>query len=142
VSNCSNPNDLVEYGLFFNNKPLYVYNGICYDECPYGSIPDNKSMTCVEKNKYIFEKLIIKKEFYEYYQKNVDIYLGKSANNTIFQIQSFEFTNFFYNSSTNDSWKYEQNMPIFDFNECISLLFKKIITQKMKFILVYFKIMT
>ena len=125
VSNCSNPNDLVEYGLFFNNKPLYVYNGICYDECPYGSIPDNKSMTCVEKNKYIFEKLIIKKEFYEYYQRNVDIYLGKSANNTIFQIQSFEFTNFFYNSSTNDSWKYEQNMPIFDFNECISLLCKK-----------------
>ena len=87
-----------------------------------GSMPDNKTMTCIERNKYSFENLIIKEEFEKFYQQNVDIYLAKSANNTVFQIVSVEFTNFFYNSSTNDSWKYEQYMPLFDFNECISLL--------------------
>ena len=122
VSSCSNPNDLFEYGLFYSNKSLYFYNDICYDECPMGSMPDNKTMTCIERNKYSFENLIIKEEFEKFYQQNVDIYLAKSANNTVFQIVSVEFTNFFYNSSTNDSWKYEQYMPLFDFNECISLL--------------------
>ncbi len=52
------------------NYYIYIYNNICYDECPYGSIADNRSMTCVEENKYIFENLILKKEFDEYYQKN------------------------------------------------------------------------
>ena len=125
VSKCSNPDDIFEYGLFFGNKLLYIYNNICYDECPYGSIPDNKSMTCIEENRYIFENLILKKEFDEYYQKNVDFYLAKCANNTIFQIQSSEFTNYFYNSSTNDSWKYQQSMPILELDNCISLLVEK-----------------
>jgi len=122
VSKCSNPDDIFEYGLFFYNKILYVYNNICYDTCPYGSFPDNKTMTCIEENKFEDENLIIKKEFYKYYQKYVDFYLTKCANNTILEIQSTEFTNYFYNSSTNDSWKYKQNMPIFDFDECVSLL--------------------
>ena len=124
VSSCSNPNDLFEYGLFFLNKPLYFYNNICYDECPMGSLPDNNTMTCVEINKYSLEKLIIKEEFEKLYQQNIDIYLAKSANNTIFQIISSEFTNFFYNSSANDFWKYEQYMPLFHFDECISTLVK------------------
>ena len=58
-------------------------------------------------------------------QKNVNLYLAKSANNAIFQIQSTQFTNFFYNSSANDTWKYQQNMPLFDFDEWISLLVEK-----------------
>ena len=124
VSKCSNPDDIFEYGLFFNNKALYVYNNICYDTCPYGSFPDNKTMTCIEENKFEEENLIIKTEFYKNYQKYVDFYLTKCANNTILEIQSTEFTNYFYNSSTNDSWKYKQNMPIFDFEECVSLLEK------------------
>ena len=124
VSSCSNPYDLFEYGLFFSNKLLYFYNDICYDECPWGSIPDNNTMTCVEINKYSFENLIVKNEFKKYYQQSVDLYLAKSANNTVFQIVSSEFTNFFYNSSANDTWKYEQYMPLFDFDECISLLVK------------------
>ena len=125
VSKCSNPDDLIEYGLFFYNKSLYFYNNICYDECPYGSYADNKTMTCIEENKYIYENLILRKQFYLYYQTNVDIYLAKSANNTIFEIQSSEFTNYFYNYSTNESWKYQQNMPIFNFDECISKLENK-----------------
>ncbi len=125
VSKCSNPNDLIEYGLFFAYKPLYVYNNICYDECPYGSYPDNKTMTCVEENKYVWENLIVKEEFEIFYQKNIDIYLSKSANNTIFQIVSTQFTNYFYNSSTNNSWKYEQNMPVFNFDKCLNLLTEK-----------------
>ena len=124
VSSCSNPYDLFEYGLFFSNKLLYFYNNICYDECPMGSIPDKKTMTCIEINKYSFENLIVKNEFEKYYQQSVDLYLAKSANNTVFQIVSSEFTNFFYNSSANDTWKYEQYMPLFDFDECISLLVK------------------
>ena len=124
VSKCSNRDDIFEYGLFFYNKTLYIYNNICYDTCPYGSIPDNKTMTCIEENKFEEENLIIKTEFYKYYQKYIDFYLTKCANNTILQIQSTEFTNYFYNSSTNDSWKYKQNMPIFDFEECVSLLAK------------------
>ena len=119
VSKCSNPNDLIEYGLFIN-KPLYFYNNICYDECPYGSIPDEKNMICIEIYQYQLEKLIYKEEFNKYYQTNVNIYLGKSANNTIFLIQSSEFTNFFYNSSTKDYQKYKHHIPIFDFDECIS----------------------
>ena len=122
VSSCVNNTDIFEYGSFFSNKSLYFYNDICYDECPMGSIPDNNTMTCVEINKYSLPNLIIKDEFMSNYQHNIDIYLAKSANNTIFQIVSTEFTNFFYNSSTNDSWKYEQYMPIFDFDECISIL--------------------
>ena len=125
VSTCLNYYDLFEYGLFFTNKSLYLYNNICYDECPMGSISDNNTMTCIEINKYSFENLIVKDEFEKNYQQNVDIYLAKSANNTIFQIISTEFTNFFYNSSTNDSWKYEQNMPLFYFDECISLLMEE-----------------
>ena len=124
VSKCSNPDDLIEYGLFFN-KPLYVYGNICYDKCPYGSVPDNESMTCVEKNRYSYEELIIKQEFDYFYQENVDFYLANCANNTILQIQSYEFTNYFYNSSTNESWKYAQNMPIYDFENCIELLTEK-----------------
>ena len=125
VSKCSNPNDLFEYGLFFANKNLYLYNNICYDTCPLGSYPDSKTMTCVESNIYSCEDLRIKKEFNKYYQNNVDIYLARSANNTVFQIESSDFTNYFYNSSTNDSWKYELNMPIFNFDECISRLEEK-----------------
>ena len=87
-----------------------------------GSIPNDDTMTCVEINQYSLENLILKGEFENNYQLNVDIYLAKSANNTIFKIISSEFTNYFYNSSTNDSWKYEQYMPLFDFDECISLL--------------------
>jgi hypothetical protein len=79
-------------------------------------------MTCVEKNKYVWENLIVKEEFEIFYQKNIDIYLSKSANNTIFQIVSTQFTNYFYNSSTNNSWKYEQNMPVFNFDKCLNLL--------------------
>ncbi len=124
VSKCSNPDDLIEYGLF-TNKPLYYYNNICYDECPYGSIPDHKNMICIEIYQYQLEKLIHKKEFNEYYQTNVNIYLGKSANNTIFIIQSSEFNNFFYNSSTINSQKYKHNMPIFEFDECISKMREK-----------------
>jgi hypothetical protein len=93
VSKCSNPDDIFEYGLFFYNKTLYVYNNICYDTCPYGSFPDNKTMTCIEENKFEEENLIIKTEFYKYYQKYIDFYLTKCANNTILQIQSTEFTN-------------------------------------------------
>ena len=125
VSKCSNPSDLFEYGLFFASKALYLYNSICYDSCPFGSIPDNKTMTCVELNKYSYEDLIFKKDFNKFYQNNVDMYLARSANNTVFQIESSDFTNYFYNSSTNDSWKYELNMPIFNFDECISLLEEK-----------------
>ena len=125
VSSCLNHNDIFEYGLFFSNKFLYFYNNICYEECPMGSIPDDSTMTCVEINKYSFVNLIIKDEFEKNYQKNVDLYLAKSANNTIFQVISTEFTNFFYNSSANNSWKYEQNMPLFYFDDCISLLIKE-----------------
>ena len=124
VKKCSNLNDIVEYGLFIN-KLLYFYNNICYDECPYGSKPNNETMTCIEINIYNMEELNIVKKYDEYFQEVVNIYLARSANNTIFEIQSESFTNFLYNSSTNDSLKYKQKMPIFDFTECENLLRKK-----------------
>ena len=79
VSKCSNHEDLIEYGLFFN-KPLYIYGNICYDKCPYGSIPDNSTMSCIEKNRYTYEDLIIKQEFDDFYQENVDFYFRQYVN--------------------------------------------------------------
>ena len=49
VSSCNSSN-LIENGIFMTKK-LYLYNNICYDECPYGSIKDYENYICKEINK-------------------------------------------------------------------------------------------
>ena len=51
VSSCYS-NNLIEFGIFMT-KQLYLYNNICYDKCPYGSIEDNENFSCIEINKYL-----------------------------------------------------------------------------------------
>ena len=46
VSSCSST-DIIEHGIFMTKK-LYLYNNICYDICPKGSIPDDINSICVK----------------------------------------------------------------------------------------------
>ena len=124
VSSC-NSNNLVEYGLFMTKK-LYLFNNICYDECPYGSIKDENEFTCKEIiNQYIVvDNNISIYKYLENNQKNIIDYLSKYDNNSIGITRLNNFSNFFYSQTLNESIKIELGMAIFDFDECI----KKLIT--------------
>ena len=102
-------------------KQLYFYNGICYDECPHGSIKNNKTFECDEINEYTSVNNSISIEsFIQSNQQNILDYLSKYANNSVGITRINDFSNYFYNINTNSSFKVELNMPIFDFTECIN----------------------
>jgi hypothetical protein len=107
-------------------KKLYLFNNICYDECPYGSIKDENEFTCKEIiNQYIVvDNNISIYKYLENNQKNIIDYLSKYDNNSIGITRLNNFSNFFYSQTLNESIKIELGMAIFDFDECI----KKLIT--------------
>ena len=121
VNSCNNTN-LIEHGIFMTKK-LYFYNNICYDKCPYGSIEDDKDMKCIEINQYTkINNSISINSFLENNNENILNYLSKYANNSVSITRNNDFSNYFYNKNTNDSFKMSLNMPIFNFSECINLL--------------------
>ena len=121
VSSCNSSN-LIENGLFMKKK-LYLYNNICYDECPYGSIKDDENYICKEINKYIVNNTNISLEFFKgNNEENILKYLAESANNSVEIIKNNDFTYYFYNQTTNLSFKLELQMPIFDFSNCLEKL--------------------
>jgi hypothetical protein len=58
-------------------KKLYLFNNICYDECPYGLIKDENEFTCKEIiNQYIVvDNNISIYKYLDNYQKNIMDYL-------------------------------------------------------------------
>ena len=121
VSSCNSKN-LIEHGIFMTKK-LYFYNNICYNKCPYGSIEDENNMKCIEINQYT--KINNSISIYSYLEnnnENILDYLSKYANNSVSITRNYDFSNYFYNTTTNDSFKMSLNMPIFNFSECINLL--------------------
>ena len=121
VSSCNSQN-LIENGLFMTKK-LYLYNNICYDECPFGSIKDNDHFICKEINKYIVNNTNISLEYFkENNVENILKYLAESANNSVEIVRNNDFSNYFYNQTTNLSFKIELQMPIFDFSNCLKKL--------------------
>ena len=124
VSSC-NSNNLIEYGLFMTKK-LYLFNNICYDECPNGLIKDENEFTCKGIiNQYIVvDNNISIYKYLENNQKNIIDYLSKYANNSIGITRLNNFSNYFYSQTLNENIKIELGMAIFDFDECI----KKLIT--------------
>ena len=128
VSNCSS-NNLIEFGIFMT-KQLYLYNNICYDKCPYGSIEDNETFSCIEKNKYIINQVFS----IDYFRNNKSYenilkYIGDGyAKRTIQIINSSDFRNFLSNETYDPNIDEEElinkkkkiKMPIYNFTECIS----------------------
>ena len=121
VSSCNSSN-LIEHGIFMT-KQLYFYNNICYDECPYGSIKNDIKFECIEINlNETINNSISINLFLEMNEENIINYLSKYANNSVSITRTNDFNNYFYNQTTNDSFKLQLKMPIFDFSECIELL--------------------
>ena len=101
-------------------KKLYLYNKICYDECPYGSKKNDKNETCDEINIYIsINTSITVNLFKENNEEFILKYLGEYANNSVDIKRAPDFSNYFYNQSTNYSYRLVLQMPIFDFSDCI-----------------------
>ena len=79
-------------------KKLYIYNNICYDKCPYGSIEDNETFSCIEINKYLINQPIT----VDYFKNNKSYenrmeYLGDGyAKETIQFIRAPDFSNYIY----------------------------------------------
>ena len=94
VSSC-NSNNLIENGLFITKK-MYLYNNICYDECPFGSIKDEVNFVCVEINKYTkINKNISLELFIQNNEENILKYLAENANNSVEITRNNDFSNFF-----------------------------------------------
>ena len=121
VSSCKSSN-LIENGIFMTKK-LYLYNNICYHECPYGSIEDDINDICIEINNHIsINKSLTSNEFKENNELYILKYLTESANNTVEILRAYDFSNYFYNQNENYSHQLQLQMPIFNFTECIEKL--------------------
>lgn len=107
-------------------KKLYSYGKVCYDKCPIGSEKNDVNLTCDEKydNNIVYYNNITISSFKENINETILKYLGEFANNTIGIIRTNEFSNYFYNQSTNYNVKTKLEMPVFDFNECIDKIKK------------------
>ena len=115
-------------------KQLYLYNNICYDKCPYGSIEDNEAFSCIEINKYIINQVFS----IDYFRnnksyENIMEYLGDGyAKDTIQFIRAPDFSNYLSNETYDPDYneeeitkkKKEMKMPIYNFSECISKIIK------------------
>ena len=114
MSSCNSSN-LIEKGIFMTKK-LYLYNNICYDECPYGSIKNDIDNTCLEINKHISINASLNANiFKEIINSSILNYLSEYANNSVDIKRGYDFSNYFYNQGVNDSFKLELQLPIFDF---------------------------
>ena len=132
VSSCYS-NNLIEFGIFMIKK-LYIYNNICYDKCPYGSIEDNETFSCIEINKYLINQAITLDFFKnnKSYENRME-YLGDGyAKETIQFIRAPDFSNYLSNETYEPDYngeelikkKKEMKMPIYNFNGCISKIKK------------------
>jgi len=121
-------NNLIEFGIFMIKK-LYIYNKICYDKCPYGSIEDNETFSCIEINKYLINQAITLDFFKnnKSYENRME-YLGDGyAKETIQFIRAPDFSNYLSNETYDPDYdeeelikkKKEMKMPIYNFSECI-----------------------
>ena len=128
VSSCFSSN-LIEFGIFMTHQ-LYLYNNICYIECPHGSFKDNETFTCKENNKYIYPNKTIALEYYleiqEDYRKK---YLGDGyAKDTIECIRVSDSSIIHHKvlNDINDEEKIqkmkENKIPIIFFPKCINKL--------------------
>ena len=124
-------NNLIEFGIFMIKK-LYIYNKICYDKCPYGSIEDNETFSCIEINKYLINQAITLDFFKnnKSYENRME-YLGDGyAKETIQFIRAPDFSNYLSNETYDLNYeelikkKKEMKMPIYNFSECISKIKK------------------
>ena len=80
-------------------KQLYLYNNICYDKCPYGSIEDNENFSCIEINKYLIN-LDFSIDYFKNNKsyENIMKYLGDEyAKKTIQFIRASDFSNYLSN---------------------------------------------
>jgi len=128
VSSCYS-NNLIEFGIFMT-KQLYLYNNICYDKCPNGSIEDNETFSCIEKNIYLVNQTIAIDDFInEISLKNRLKYLGDGyAKDTTQIFNSSDFRNFLTNEIYDLNFDIEElikkkkqmRIPIYNFSECIS----------------------
>jgi hypothetical protein len=101
-------------------KKLYLYNNICYDECPFGSIKDNITFTCKEINLYVSTNISLNEYLFRNYNEHYILkYLSESANNVVEIIRAHDFSNYFYNQSTNYSYQLNLTMPILNLTECV-----------------------
>jgi hypothetical protein len=127
VSSCYS-NNLIEFGIFMTKK-LYLYNNICYDKCPYGSIEDNETSSCIEINKYLVNQTITLDYFINKisYENRLE-YLGDGyAKDTTQIYNSSDFRNYLSNETYDPNYdeeeiikkKKELKMPIYNFSECI-----------------------
>ena len=132
VSSCYS-NNLIEFGIFMTKK-LYLYNNICYDKCPYGSIEDDETSSCIEINKYLVNQTITIDYFINIisYENRLE-YLGDGyAKDTTQIFNSSEFRNYLSNETYDPNYdeeeiiqkKKEMKMPIYNFSECISKIIK------------------
>jgi len=128
VSSCYS-NNLIEFGIFMTKK-LYLYNNICYDKCPYGSIEDDETSSCIEINKYLVNQTITIDYFMNIisYENRLE-YLGDGyAKDTTQIFNSSDFRNYLSNETYDPNYdeeeiiqkKKEMKMPIYNFSECIS----------------------
>jgi len=111
-------------------KQLYLYNNICYDKCPNGSIEDNETFSCIEKNIYLVNQTIAIDDFInEISLKNRLKYLGDGyAKDTTQIFNSSDFRNFLTNEIYDLNFDIEElikkkkqmRIPIYNFSECIS----------------------
>ena len=135
VSSCSSP-DLIEYGIFMTKK-LYLYNNICYDICPNGSIPEDINSTCIEINEYPYRNKTYSKEYYEEIRDSFRKIrtLGDSFDEEDFVAEeTAEFTintNFriYHLKYNEDEEKINElqklKFPIYDFSQCFNKLIEK-----------------
>ena len=131
MSNCSSSN-LVEFGIFMTEQ-LYLYNNICYIECPHGSIKDNDTFTCKEINEYTNPNKTMTKEYYLEIQEDCrNQFLGDGyAKETVECIRSPDISIIHHKvcndiDDTEKIEKYKENkIPIIIFPECINKLKKK-----------------
>ena len=113
-------------------KKLYIYNNICYDKCPYGSIEDDETFSCIEINKYLINQPFS----LDYFKNNKSYenrmeYLGDGyAKETIQFIRAPDFSNYLSNETYVLNYeelikkKKAMKMPIYNFSECISKIIK------------------
>ena len=128
VSSCFSSN-LIEFGIFMT-KQLYLYNNICYNECPYGSIKDNITLTCIEQYEYIKPEPFLIKDSYVIVQEDyIKRYLGDDyAKHTVQCIRASDFSTIHYKVSNNTSFLEiveklkEKKIPIIIFPECLNIL--------------------
>ena len=111
-------------------KKLYLYNNICYDICPNGSIPEDINSTCIEIHEYSYKNITYTKEYYEEIRDSLILhFLGDSvAKETVECIRAPDFSAYHLESpkdeeKVNDLQKLR--IPIYNFSQCINKLIEE-----------------